>query len=125
MENLILNLNISLFINIIKKLIKHENMQTKRRILVLLNTKLRKQEYTDDTVSIQLLTLIDDLVSEIKIDKTQPKLSNELEINNQTILFTIKLLTKRIGDKNSIAFIKVLKYLCENLFPLPLFQFKR
>ena len=88
MENLILNLNISLFINIIRKLIKHENMQIKRRILVLLNNKLRKQEYIDDTESIQLLTLIDDLVSEIKIDKTQPELSNELEINNQTILFT-------------------------------------
>ena len=117
MENLILNLNISLFINIIRKLIKHEQLQIKRRILVLLNNKLRKQEYIDDTESIQLLSLIDDLVAEIKIDTTQQqvKLSNEVEINNQTILFTIKLLSKRIGDKNSIAFMKVLKYLCENL----------
>jgi hypothetical protein len=39
MENLILNLKISLNI---RKLIKHENMQIKRRILVLLNNKLRK-----------------------------------------------------------------------------------
>ena len=120
MENLILNLNINLFINIIRKLIKHDNMQIKRRILILLNNKLRKQEqYVDENdESIKLLTLIDDLIEEIKLDpqqQQQQKLSNEIEINNQTILFTIKLLTKRIGDKNTIAFMKVLKYLCENL----------
>jgi hypothetical protein len=69
MENLILNLNISLFINIIKKLIKNDNLQIKRRILILLNNKLRKQgeSFVDnDDESIKLLSLIDDLINEIK-----------------------------------------------------------
>lgn len=108
MENALSCLDTSQFINCVKKLLKHENLQIKRRVLALLNNKLRKSEPSENEISL-LLTLIDDLLVAIQFEQ-----SNEVEINNQTILFSIKLLCKRIGDKHSLAFIKVLKFLCEN-----------
>lgn len=41
--------------------------------------------------------------------------SLDTEITNQTILFSIKLLCKRIGERNPLAFVRVLHFLSEHL----------
>ena len=110
MENVINSLDSQQFIEIIRKLLKHEQYQIKRRVLALLNNKLRKQEPSDKEVS-HLLTMIDDLLEAIQISND----TVDIEINNQTILFSIKLLCKRIGEQNQLAFMKVLRFLCDNL----------
>ena len=47
--------------------------------------------------------------------------SLDIEINNQTILFSIKLLCKRIGEQNPLAFVRVIKFLSENLIDKSLY----
>jgi hypothetical protein len=39
----------------------------------------------------------------------------DIEINNQTILFAIKLLCKRIGEQHPLAFVKVMKCISERM----------
>ena len=47
--------------------------------------------------------------------------SLDIEINNQTILFSIKLLCKRIGEQNPLSFVRVIKFLSENLIDKTLY----
>lgn len=47
--------------------------------------------------------------------------SLDIEINNQTILFSIKLLCKRIGEQNPLSFVRVIKFLSENLIEKSLY----
>lgn len=98
------------FIDVVKRLLKHDLIQLRRRALGLLNNKLRKYEPSESEVSL-LITLVDDLLDSIQLENTIV----EVEINNQTVLFCLKLLCKRIGEQNSLAFVKVIKYLSENL----------
>ncbi|CAF0714899.1 unnamed protein product [Brachionus calyciflorus] len=102
------------FCSVIKNLIKHESIQIRRRALVLLNNKLRKNEPTEQEVTL-MITMIDDLLFSIQLNKPTDISPVDLEINNQTVLFSIKLLCKRIGEQNPLAFVKVLKFLSENL----------
>lgn len=39
----------------------------------------------------------------------------DIEINNQTILFSIKLLCKRIGETQPLAFVKVIRFISDNM----------
>ncbi len=112
------NLNSKLFISIISKLIKHEQYQIKRRVLNILNNKLRKLEPNENEITL-LLGLSDNLLDAIQLPLDEQLV--DIEINNQQILFTIKLLCKRIGDTNSYAFMKILKFICENLIDPNLF----
>lgn len=110
------------FLNVIKTLIKHDLFQIRRRALVLLNNKLRKNEPSDQEVTL-LISMIDDLLGSIQLGHTKSTdvSSMDIEINNQTILFSIKLLCKRIGEQNPLAFVKVIKYLSENLIDKKLY----
>jgi len=40
----------------------------------------------------------------------------DIEINNQTILFAIKLLCKRIGEQHPLAFVKVMKMIVKSMY---------
>ncbi len=48
-------------------------------------------------------------------DSELPSDQVDIEINNQTILFAIKLLCKRIGEKHPLAFVKVMKSISEKM----------
>ena len=98
------------FIDAVKRLLKHDLLQLRRRALGLLNAKLRRYEPSESDVSL-LISLVDDLLDSIQLDAQ----SVDVEINNQTVLFCLKLLCKRIGENNPLAFVKVIKYLSENL----------
>lgn len=114
------------FINVVKRLIKHDLIQIRRRALVLLNNKLRKYEPSERDVSL-LISAIDDLLDSIHLDPMEVDSQHEqvshvdIEINNQTVLFCLKLLCKRIGEQNPLAFVKVIKYLSENLIDKSLY----
>ena len=114
------------FIDVVKRLIRHDLIQIRRRALVLLNNKLRKFEPSERDVSF-LISAIDDLLDSIYLDPMEVDSTDQLvspvdiEINNQTVLFCLKLLCKRIGEKNPLAFVKVIKYLSENLIDKSLY----
>ncbi|RNA28958.1 HEAT repeat-containing 1 [Brachionus plicatilis] len=120
LERLINLLDSKKFCQVIKNLIKHESMQIRRRSLSLLNNKLRKNEPSNEETTL-MITMIDDLLSSIQLTKAEQISSIDVEINNQTVLFSIKLLCKRIGEQNPLAFAKVLKFLSDNLIDLKLY----
>ena len=108
------------FIDVIKYLINTDTslVQIKRRALVLLNNKLRKYEPGEAERTL-LMTLLDDLLKSIQLN--EPNASLDVEINNQTVLFSIKLICKRIGEHSPLAFVKVLGFLSENLIDRSLY----
>jgi hypothetical protein len=123
MEKTINLLDTRQFIDVIKYLINTDTslVQIRRRALVLLNNKLRKYEPGEAERSL-LMTMLDDLLKSIQLNQAalssqQQQLVSavDIEINNQTVLFSIKLICKRIGDHCPLAFVKVLTYLSENL----------
>ena len=66
MERTIALLDSEQFINVIKKLIKHDLSQIRRRSLALLNNKLRKYEPSEHEVSL-LISMIDDLLNSMQL----------------------------------------------------------
>lgn len=48
-------------------------------------------------------------------DVESPSDQIDTEINNQTILFSIKLLCKRIGETQPLAFVKVIRFISDNM----------
>ncbi len=132
MERTISLLNSKQFINAIQRLIKHESIQIRRRMLALLNNKLRKYEPTEQDTTL-LISMIDDLIGSLQLtnldstlvmmdtDESTTESALDIEINNQTILFSIKLLCKRIGEQNPLAFVKVIKFMSENLINTKLY----
>jgi hypothetical protein len=132
MEKTINLLDTRQFIDVIKYLINNNTnlVQIRRRALVLLNNKLRKYEPNEGERTL-LMALIDDLLNSIQLkSNTATTAANlvvvdlkpsDIEVNNQTILFSIKLICKRIGEHNPLAFIKVLNFLCENLIDKSLY----
>lgn len=114
------------FIEVVRRLLKHELMPLRRRALNLLNARLRKHEPSESEISL-LITLVDDLLNAIvdvqttTTTSTPTDESSEIEVNNQTVLFCLKLLCKRIGERNPLAFVKVVKYVSENLLDKSLY----
>lgn len=115
------------FIEVVRRLLKHELMPLRRRALNLLNARLRKHEPSESEISL-LITLVDDLLNAIVDVQTTTTTttspsdeSGEIEVNNQTVLFCLKLLCKRIGERNPLAFVKVVKYVSENLLDKSLY----
>lgn len=66
MERSISLLDSKQFIRAIKLLIKHDLMQIRRRVLGLLNTKLRKYEPSEEETTL-LITMLDDLLASMKL----------------------------------------------------------
>jgi hypothetical protein len=114
MEKTINLLDTRQFIDVIRYLINTDTslVQIRRRALVLLNNKLRKYEPGETERSL-LMTMLDDLLRSIQLN--EPNATVDIEINNQTVLFSIKLICKRIGEHSPLAFVKVLAFLSENL----------
>jgi hypothetical protein len=114
MEKTINLLDTRQFIDVIRYLINTDTslVQIRRRALVLLNNKLRKYEPNETERSL-LMTMLDDLLKSIQLN--EPNATIDTEINNQTVLFSIKLICKRIGEHSPLAFVKVLSFLSENL----------
>lgn len=121
MEKTINLLDTRQFIDVIKYLINPETtenlIQIRRRALGLLNNKLRKYE-PDESERTLLMTMLDDLLRSIQLQDTYLA---DAEINNQTVLFSIKLICKRIGEHTPLAFVKVLAYLSEKLIDKKLY----
>ena len=95
------------FVLTVRSLIKHESSNVRRRVLTLLTNRLRKHEPSPQEASL-LISLVDDL-----LDALEAVDDDEAEVNNQTVLFAIKLVCKRIGESNPLAFSKVIKALCD------------
>ena len=56
------------FIHVVQRLLKHDLFQIRRRVLVLLNNKLRKYEPSEHETTL-LIGMIDDLLGAIKLDQ--------------------------------------------------------
>ncbi len=67
MERAISLLDSRQFIEAVKKLIKHDSIQIRRRVLGLLNNKLRRYEPTEEETTL-LITMIDDLMDSIQLN---------------------------------------------------------
>lgn len=120
LERAIQLLDYKQFIQVVRRLLKHELMPLRRRALNLLNAKLRKHEPSVNETSL-LITIVDDLLEAIDATATDTENSHEVEVNNQTVLFCLKLLCKRIGERYPLAFVNVVKYVSENLLEKTLY----
>lgn len=69
MERSISLLDSKQFIRAIKLLIKHDLIQIRRRVLGLLNTKLRKYEPSEEETTL-LITMLDDLLASMKLSNS-------------------------------------------------------
>ncbi len=67
MERAISLLDSRQFIEAVKKLIRHESVQIRRRVLGLLNNKLRRYEPTEEETTL-LITMIDDLMGSLQLN---------------------------------------------------------
>jgi len=67
MERAISLLDSRQFIEAVKKLIRHESVQIRRRVLGLLNNKLRRYEPTEEETTL-LITMIDDLIGSLQLN---------------------------------------------------------
>ena len=68
MERTIALLDSAQFVSVIKRLIRHDLVQIRRRSLALLNNKLRKYEPSEQEVSL-LISMIDDLLESMQLTK--------------------------------------------------------
>lgn len=67
MERAISLLDSKQFISAIKRLIKHDLIQIRRRVLGLLNNKLRRYEPTEEETTL-LITMLDDLLNSMQLN---------------------------------------------------------
>lgn len=89
----------TLFLQSIKNLLKHELLSVKKKALELLNARLLQKKFGED-VHVELLSLIEPLADFFKV-----KVENqEQEIIQQTVLISLKLLTKLLAVDRPAVF---------------------
>lgn len=95
----------AVFIVTVKKLINHDLLTVRRKVLELLNSRLQQRKFTEEDRE-DLLKLIDPLLK--IVSKHGKMLSLELEIIQQTSLITLKLLAKNLATEYPTKFKPVL-----------------
>ncbi|XP_012058493.1 PREDICTED: HEAT repeat-containing protein 1 [Atta cephalotes] len=102
----------TLFLQSIKALLKHEVLLVKKKALELLNARLLQKKFSEDTHE-ELLSLIKPLTDFFKVEV---KVENqEQEIVQQTVLISLKLLTKLLAIDRPAVFRPILDITTELL----------
>ncbi|KYN05530.1 HEAT repeat-containing protein 1 [Cyphomyrmex costatus] len=102
----------TLFLQSIKNLLKHEMLQVKKKALELLNARLLQKKFGEDVYE-ELLSLIKPLTDffdiEVKVE------NQEQEVVQQTVLISLKLLTKLLAIDRPAVFRPILDITTELL----------
>ncbi|XP_057330198.1 HEAT repeat-containing protein 1 homolog [Microplitis mediator] len=94
------------FILSVKKLMNHDFLTVRRKILELMNARLQQRKFTE-LDHLNLITLIDPLLQ--IVGKHGKMLSQEMEVVQQTSLITLKLLAKLLASEHPDQFKPVLE----------------
>lgn len=96
----------SVFVNVIKKLLKHKTLSLRKRCLDMLNWRLQqKHNFQQDS----LLKLVKPLVS-LAVN-SEGVSSIEAQLNQQTALISLKLIVRNIGEEHTDLFVEILDQL--------------
>lgn len=112
-------LSAPMFLSVIRGLLKHNLQAVRRKSMELLNSKIQFEPEMFDSVDKNLLySLLPVLLDIIKtIDTKDDSLSDvtgqELELNQQTALLSLKLLTRFLASQNPMPFKPVLEIVTE------------
>jgi len=93
----------TLFLQSIKTLLKHEILLVKKKALELLNARLLQKKFSEDTHE-ELLSLIKPLTDFFKVENQVKVENQEQEIVQQTVLISLKLLTKLLAIDRPAVF---------------------
>lgn len=112
-------LSAPMFLSVIRGLLKHTLHTVRRKSMELLNSKIQHHpEFLAKADRVAILALLDPLLDIIKtIDKKDESLNEiaaqELELNQQTALLSLKLLTRMLAAENPEPFQPVLDTVTE------------
>ncbi|XP_077981207.1 HEAT repeat-containing protein 1-like [Glandiceps talaboti] len=100
----------SAFITVVSGLMHHSAASVRRKAMELLNNKLaqHREPFTEQQVS-SLLNMVDELVSVAKATQAIRGDMEELNINKQTALYSLKLLCKIFGLEHPKSFTPVIE----------------
>lgn len=96
----------SVFVNVIKKLLKHKTLSLRKRCLDMLNWRLQQKHVFQQE---DLLKLVKPLVN-LAVNSEQTN-TVEAHVNQQTALLSLKLFVRNIGDDQTDLFIDILNQL--------------
>lgn len=108
-------LSAPMFLSVVRGLLKHTLQTVRRKSMELLNSKIQFSPELFEGVDVELLfSLLPPLLDIVKTIETKDETSNEiaaqeLELNQQTALLSLKLLTKMLASKNPEPFKNVLE----------------
>ncbi|XP_052747082.1 HEAT repeat-containing protein 1 [Bicyclus anynana] len=107
-------LSAPMFLSVIRGLLKHTLQTVRRKSMELLNTKIQfsPEMFTDvdKTLMFSLLPSLLDIVKTIEIqENVDENAAQELELNQQTALLSLKLLTRMLALDNPDEFTPVLE----------------
>lgn len=104
-----------MFLSVVRGLLKHTLQTVRRKSMELLNTKIQASpeifNEVDKDLLFSLLPALLDIVKTIEDghDSLSEVAAQELELNQQTALLSIKLLTRMLGSENPEPFKDVLE----------------
>ncbi|CAH0404614.1 unnamed protein product [Chilo suppressalis] len=106
-------LSAPMFLSVVKGLLKHTLHAVRRKSMELLNTKL-SSEIFDDVDKELLCSLLPPLMGIIKTIESKDEnvteiTAHEIELNQQTALLSLKLLTRKLASENPEPFKPVLE----------------
>ncbi|KAL1459635.1 hypothetical protein WDU94_011599 [Cyamophila willieti] len=96
----------TVFVNVIKKLLKHKSLSLRKRCLDMLNWRLQQKHHFQQE---DLLKLVKPLVT-LALNSEQVN-SMESQLNQQTALISLKLFVKIMGEDQNEVFIDILDQL--------------
>lgn len=98
----------TVFVNVIRKLLKHKTLSLRKRCLDMLNWRLQQKHIFQQE---DLLKLVKPLVS-LAVNSEQVT-SIEAQLNQQTALISLKLFVRTIGEEHTDIFIDIVNQLME------------
>lgn len=120
-------LSAPMFLSVIRGLLKHTLQTVRRKSMELLNAKIQFSPEmfadVDENLLFSLLPALLDIVKTIGAEDQQldENTAQELELNQQTALLSLKLLTRMLGSENPEKFTPVLEtvtnYTCNPNIP--------
>lgn len=112
-------LSAKMFVSVIRGLLKHTLHTVRRKAMELLNTKIQAEpEFfakCDNDLMLSMLPPLLDIIQTIETedDTLNEAAAQELQLNQQTALLSLKLLIRYLGTENPDAFIPVLDKITE------------
>lgn len=112
-------LSVNMFLSVIRGLLKHTLVTVRRKSMELLNSKIQFSPEMFANVDNELMfSLLPALLDTIKTIETKDESLNEiaaqeLEVNQQTALLSLKLLTRMLASENPEPFKPVLETVTE------------